>query len=288
MEQLKKVRQVLLYTLILNIAVASTKIFYGYSIDSVSMLSDGFHSLLDGTSNVIGLIGVWIASQPADDDHPYGHRKYETLATIAIAVLILAAGIGILREAYSRMQEATDIRVSVMSFVVMGITLAVNIWVMRYESRKGRELKSEFLLADALHTRTDIYISISVIVSLIAAKAGYPAVDIMAAGVITLFIAGMGIQILKSATVVLTDAVRIAPEKVRMIALGIEGVKDCHGIRTRGKDDFINLDLHIQVDPELKVGEAHEKAHAVERAIKEKLPSVKDVVIHVEPFKDRG
>jgi len=288
MSRLKKVRRVLLYTLFLNVFVAVAKIFYGYAIDSISMRSDGFHSFFDGTSNVVGLVGIWVASQPPDEGHPYGHRKFETLSTIAIATMIFAAGTEILREAYLRLSVPHDIEVSVMSFTVMAVTLAVNIAVMMYETRKGRELKSDFLTADAMHTQTDIYISSSVVISLIAAKAGYPIVDIIAAFVITLFIAKMGFSILKSATHVLADAACINPDDIESVVKNIHGVRDCHGIRTRGNRDFVNVDLHVLVDPDAKIQEAHAIAHTVEDAIKKEFRSVVDVVIHVEPYKKRN
>ncbi len=284
MTRLRKVRQVLIYTLILNVSVAIAKIFYGYSIDSLSMVSDGFHSFFDGTSNIIGLIGIWIAAQPPDENHPYGHRKFETLSTIAIAVLIFAAGAEILRETYSRINAPGTIEVTPLSFVVMGITLLVNIWVMTYEAKKGRELKSDFLIADSMHTKTDIYISLSVVLSLIAAKLGYTSIDIIAAFVIVAFIAKMGYEILKTATDVLTDTARLRQDEICNIALKIKGVQGCHGIRTRGNDDFVNIDLHILVDPEIRIKDAHEIAHTVEEAIKTQFPSVVDIVTHVEPF----
>lgn len=284
MQRLKKVRQVLLYTLFLNIAVALAKIIYGHAIGSVSMFSDGIHSLADGTSNIIGLIGIWVASQPPDESHPYGHRKFETLSTIAIAVLIFGAGMEILRKSYHRLQHPLDIEVTSLSFLIMGITLAVNTGVMLYEAKKGRELKSDFLIADSMHTRTDIFISISVVISLIAAKIGYPVIDALAALVITVFIARMGFSILKSATDVLTDAACIDSDEIKELACKIDGVHECHEIRTRGRKDYVNIDLHILVDPEAKAKDAHDIAHFVEEAIKEKFPSVIDVVIHVEPY----
>ncbi len=288
MTRLKKVRQVLLYTLLLNIIVATAKIIYGYMIESISMLSDGFHSFFDGTSNIIGLAGIWIASQPPDENHPYGHRKFETLSTIAIAVLIFGAGIEILREAYFRIKSPHDIDVTSLSFVIMAVTLFVNIGVMTYETKKGRELKSDFLLADAMHTKTDIFISLSVVISLIAAKIGYPTVDIITALVITFFIAKMGLSILKSATAVLTDAACINPGEIKQVVINIDGVKDCHEIRTRGNEDFVNIDLHVQVDPETKTLDAHDVAHTVEEAIKKEFPSIRDVIIHIEPYQKKA
>ncbi len=265
--------------------VASAKIAYGYITDSISMLSDGFHSFFDGTSNVIGLTGIWIASHPPDKTHPYGHKKFETLSTIAIAVLIFIAGFEIVKKAYKGLALPHSIEVTTLSFIIMFITLSINIWVMAYETKKGRELQSDFLLADAMHTKTDIFISVSVIISLIAAKTGYPLIDVIAAIFIVFFISRMGFNILKSAADVLTDAACINPAEIRKIINKVEGIKGCHEIRSRGKEGAVNLDLHILVAPEVKTEDAHELAHKVEGAIKRELPSVIDVVIHIEPYK---
>lgn len=284
MARLKKVRQVLLYTLFLNVAVAAAKIIYGHAIGSISMLSDGIHSSADGTSNIIGLIGIWIASQPPDESHPYGHRKFETLATIGIAVLIFGAGTEILRKSWDRLQNPSSIEVTYMSFVVMAMTLMVNIGVMLYEAKKGRELNSDFLIADSMHTKTDIFISISVVISLVAAKIGYPVIDVAAAIVITVFIIRMGYSILKSAASVLTDESRINPEEIRRLANTVEGVEECHEIRTRGNHDNVCIDLHCLVDPEIPTRDAHRVAHAVEEVIRKQFPTVVDVVVHIEPY----
>lgn len=287
MARLEKVRRVLLYTLFLNITVAVAKIIYGNIINSISMLSDGFHSLSDGASNIIGLIGIWIASQPPDESHPYGHRKFETLSTIAIAVLILFAGYEIFKKAYLGLKVSHIVEVTPASFIVIAITLMVNIGVTIYERRKGAELKSDFLLADAVHTNTDIFVSLSVVISLLAAKAGYPVVDVAAAIVISFFILKMGFGILKSAADVLTDAVRISPGEIKGIVKHIEGVKDCHEIRTRGREDAVYLDLHVLVGPGVDTLKAHDLAHSVEEAVKKKFPSVVDVVVHIEPCNDK-
>ncbi|MEK7308528.1 MAG: cation diffusion facilitator family transporter [Nitrospirota bacterium] len=284
MMQHQQVRNVLFYTLALNLLVAASKIIYGYKTNSISMFSDGLHSLFDGTSNIIGLIGIWIASQPPDETHPYGHRKFETLSTIAIAVLIFIAGIEILKKAYHGFTEHHNIEVTSISFVIMAITLLINIGVMTYERKKGRELKSDFLLADAMHTKTDIFVSLSVIVSLIAAKLGYPRIDIIASVVIAVFIAKIGFSILKSAANVLTDAACINPDEIKAVVNKTEGIRDCHEIRTRGKEGAVLIDLHIIVDAHVTTKKSHELAHSVENTIKENFPSVVDVVVHIEPY----
>jgi cation diffusion facilitator family transporter len=284
MGRLQKVQRVLYYTLILNMIVAGAKILYGYMTNSVSMLSDGVHSFLDGTSNVIGLVGVWVASHPPDESHPYGHRKFETISTIAIAVLIFLAGIEILKKAYHSLTSPHEVEVTSISFIIMLVTLSINTGVMIYETRKGKELKSDFLLADAVHTKTDIFVSLSVIVSLLAAAAGFPFIDTAVSLFIAFMIAKMGYGILRSATDVLTDAAQINPAEIEDVACRLDGIKACHGIRTRGKEGAVNVDLHIQVDPDMKTGKAHELSHSVETVIKEAFPSVIDVVVHIEPY----
>lgn len=289
--ELNKVRRVLYYTLILNVAVAIAKTLYGYSTGSISMLSDGMHSFFDGSSNVIGLIGLWVASRPPDEDHPYGHRKFETLSTMVIALLIFLAGIEILKKAYHGFTSPHEITVTSISFVIMGATILINTAVMMYETKKGRELKSDFLLADAMHTKTDIYVSLSVIVSLIAAMNGYPLIDVVVSVIIVFLIAKTGFRILKHATDVLTDATCISPQEIKDIVCKINGIHGCHGIRTRGKEGAVNVDLHLLVDHEVRIEDAHNLAHIVEDTIKSEFPSVIDVIIHTEPYqkwRDKG
>jgi cation diffusion facilitator family transporter len=286
MNRLHKVQHVLYLTLILNIIVAGAKMLYGYMTNSLSMLSDGIHSFFDGASNVIGLIGVRVASHPPDENHPYGHRKFETMSTIAIVVLIFIAGIEILKKAYHSLTAQHEVEVTGISFSIMLVTLTINTGVMIYERRKGKELKSDFLLADAIHTKTDIYVSLSVIVSLIAVAAGFPVIDTVVSLFIAFMIAKMGYGILKSAADVLTDAAQIDPSEIEKVACGLEGIKACHGIRTRGKEGAVHVDLHILVAPEMKTGDAHELAHSVEAAIMKAFPSVIDVVLHIEPYRN--
>lgn len=291
MTEYRGVRRVLLYTLCLNIIVSLTKIIYGYRIESISMVSDGMHSFFDGISNVIGLIGIWLASKPPDEDHQYGHKKYETLSTAVIALLILMAGVEILKKAYIGLKTHHVIDVTPFSFLVMGITVVINMTVMSYETKKGRELGSDILMADALHTRTDIFISLSVIISLVAAKIGYPVIDVVVAAIIALLIVKMGFGILRPAADILTDRAQLTSGEIREIVCNIEGIKGCHGIRTRGKEGAVNVDLHLLVDPEISTEQAHDLTHLVEDTIKREFASVVDVVIHTEPYqrgKDKG
>jgi cation diffusion facilitator family transporter len=277
------VRRVLIVTLILNAAVALAKVVYGYVTNSVAMTSDGFHSFFDGVSNVVGLIGIWIAAHPPDAEHPYGHKKYETLFTIIIAVMIFATCFQILKKVYSSFLQEGAVVVTEASFIIMFLTLCVNIFVMLYESKKGKQLGSDFLTADAMHTKSDIFVSLAVVVSLILTKAGYPRADTIVGIIITFFIARIGYGILKDASRVLVDTTRLGTSEIESVVNSIDGVRGCHDIRTRGSSNAVYLDLHVLVDRNLSIEKAHGIADRIEESIKKEFPAVVDIVVHVEP-----
>lgn len=277
------VRKVLIITLILNAGVAIAKIIYGYLTNSIAMTSDGLHSLFDGVSNVIGLAGIWIASRPPDKEHPYGHRKYETLFTIIISVMIFATCFQIIRKVYLSFFDDHAVMVTATSFLVMFTTIGINIFVMLYESKKGRQLRSDFLIADAMHTKSDILASVSVIAGLLLTRLGFLYADAVAGLVITLFIARIGFAILKNASNILVDTVCIDKDAVKAAVDSITGVKGSHDIRSRGTVNAVYLDLHILVENNMPVEKAHGIADSIEEEIKRKFPMVVDVVVHVEP-----
>jgi cation diffusion facilitator family transporter len=279
----EQVRKVLIYTLILNLIVALAKVLYGFISNSVAMMSDGFHSIFDGASNVVGLIGIWIASRPPDEDHPYGHRKYETLFTILIAVMLFTTCLEILKKVYHAFREEHITVVTQTSFIIMLFTIGVNIFVMIYEKRKGKQLGSEFLVADARHTQSDVLVSLTVIASLFFTKMGYRYADIIVGIIITFFIARIGYEILKDASNVLVDTACIDHAAIRKLVNDIEGVRGCHDIRSRGSVNAVYLDLHMLVDRNMSTENAHCIADSIEETIKEQFPSVADVIVHVEP-----
>lgn len=282
-----EIRRTLIVILALNWAVAIAKILYGLISRFNSMTADGFHSLSDGTSNIIGLIGIYIAFQPKDKNHPYGHRKYETLFTIIIGVMIFATCLQILKQVYHSLVEYHDTQVTSISFAIMLITMAVNIFVTIYERKRGVELKSDFLVADAMHTKSDILASFGVITSLVITKSGFRiaglSADTIAGIVIAVLIAKMGYEILKKASDALVDTICIDTTALEAVISSVTGVKGCHEIRTRGTEHSIYLDLHILVDPKMPIEKAHEIADAVEEKIKANFAAVIDIIVHVEP-----
>lgn len=279
-----QIKRVLIIVLLLNWAVALAKIIYGLFSRCASITADGFHSLADGSSNIIGLIGISIASQPTDRDHPYGHRKYETFCSLGIAALLLLVAFNLLREGISRLFHPVIPQIDIRAFWIMIITLLVNALVMRYEHRKGRSLQSDILVADSMHTKADIFTSLSVIVAIIGISLGYPIIDPIVTIIISLLIARACYEIVKESSKVLCDTAAIMDVKrIVDIVMGINGVKNCHKIRTRGRPDDIYVDLHVQVSPDMHMDQAHEISYTIEDAIKKGIPEITDVVVHMEP-----
>lgn len=279
----KQVRNVLAGILILNILVALAKLIFGKITNTSSMIADGYHSFSDGSSNVVGLIGIWIAARPADENHPYGHQKFETLSTIVISLLLFFVSYNILSDAYYRFKNPITPDINIYSFIVMIATLGVNLWVTTYEAKKGRELKSSILLSDAMHTRSDIYVSISVIVSLIAIRLGFVIIDTIIAGIIAILIIKAGLGILIPGINILSDASMIDSDNIYDLVIKVPQVQYCHKIRTRGKENYIMVDLHVGLDKTFTLEYSHKLAHEIEDMLKEKLEGVKEVIVHVEP-----
>ena len=282
------IRRTLIIVLILNWAVALAKIIYGLLSHCGSMTADGFHSLSDGASNIIGIVGIHFACQPKDKDHPYGHKKYETLFSLIIAALLFILAFNLAREGIEHIRRPVTPRIDAVSFMIMIFTTLVNLGVVYYERRKGKDLKSDILISDSMHTTADIFTSLSVIISLVVIKMGFPIIDPIATILISLFIAYAGYNILKNSSSILCDTAAILDEKkIKGIVLGVNGVIAAHKIRSRGRPDDIHIDLHVQVDAAMHIDRAHKVSYAIEEAIKKNIPEITDVVIHMEP-KEKG
>ena len=282
--RMRSIRRVLWIVLVLNLAVAAAKYVYGAVTGSASMQADGIHSVFDSAGNVVGLVGIALASRPADEGHPYGHAKFETYASLVIGVLLLLAAFEVGSSAVAKLASGSyTAEVTPLSFVVMVGTLAVNLGVTTYERRCAKRLKSEVLAADANHTLSDALVSVGVIVGLAAVALGFPMADPVMALVVTLAILATAWDVFKHALATLSDRARIPEEDVRAAALAVPGVRDAHRIRTRGTEGEVYADLHVLVAPEMTVKNAHGLSERVERAVEERFPNVAEALVHIEP-----
>jgi len=277
------VRRILMIIFVLNILTALAKGIYGLYTDTLSMSADGLHSFFDSTANIIGLVGISLAARPPDRDHPYGHAKYESFAAMGIAILLFAGCLQLIVSAVGRLQSGGSPNVTGLSFVVMALTLIINVGVSSYEYILGRRLKSSILVADSLHTRSDVFASLGVILGLFAVRVGYPLADPIIALFICALIIHTGLEIIRESSTALLDRAVIDEQVIVNLARSVEGVCNCHAVRTRGMAEEIYVDLHIEVDASLSMELAHEVGVDVERAIKGRIPEVRDVVVHLEP-----
>ncbi len=283
MDRYSAVSRVLLRVLFLNLAVASAKIVLGAATGAVSVLTDGFHSLTDGGSNLVALVALRVARQPPDTEHPYGHRKFETMASVGILVFLLLVVVQVLWAAFDRLRTPVEPVVDTISFLVMGVTLLINVAVVIYERRAGRRLSSEVLIADSHHTQSDIFTSLTVIAALVGVTLGFPLLDPVAAVIVAGFIGYACWAIFQETTRILADQIVMAEGDIRDVVSEVPEVLGCHHIRSRGAADHVFLDMHVWLDPAMRLDEAHRISHVVKDRIMTRYPQVKDAIIHIEP-----
>ncbi len=285
MDTFRAIRRVLWITMGLNLLATGAKLVMGYLTGSLSLVADGFDSAFDAASNVVGLVGIYLAARPADESHPYGHHKVETLTALGVSALLFLTTWELVKSAVERLRNPALIQaeVTVWSFAALVFSILVHTAVVWYEMREGRRLHSDFLVADARHTRADIWVSLSVIGGLVAVRLGAPVADPILALVVALFIAKIGIDIVRETSPTLMDRAMLPPALVERIALEVPGVHSCHHVRSRGHDRAVYADLHLHVDPEMSVEQAHAIAHEVQTRLRACRPGLEDVTIHLEP-----
>ena len=277
------VRRVLWITLVLNAAVSLAKLLVGHLTGSLAMVADGYHSLLDGANNVMGLFVASWAHRPPDADHHYGHRKFESIATIGLGLLLLTMAYEVLVQALGRFAAPQLPRIGLLNWLVMGVTLAANVFTSWFESREGRRLSSEFLLADAAHTRSDVYVTLGVVASFAGARAGVLWMDGVVAIAIGVFIGVLAAGILARAFDVLSDRTPIPVEAIETVVRKVPGVRSVPAVRARGGPGAAYVDLVAELDGELTLRQAHAVADRIEAAVRMAHPAVVDVVVHLEP-----
>jgi cation diffusion facilitator family transporter len=251
---------------------------------SLSLGTDSLHSILDASANVLALLGLHWSAAPADARHPYGRRKIEILAALGIGVLIVIGMFELATAAvHSLLGHAAPPTIGNAGFAVVLATIGVNFFVTRYEGRKARELGSALLRADARHTQSDLYASAAVLTSFVAVRAGLAWADGVAALVLVALVSHVAWDVFRENVPILIDRAVLDPAGVIAVARELPGVGDIHRVRSRGVRHAVELDLHLQVAPDMTVRDAHALARRIEAQLRVKFPEVSDVTIHVEP-----
>ena len=280
----KEIKKVLLKTLLLNWLVAFAKIFIGFSTGTLSILADGLHSLFDGVTNLIGILGIKLAEKPADKDHPYGHQKYEAIASMVILFFLIITAYEISKNIIDRLLHPSAVDVDWFALGVLASCLIVDYFVARYEYRKGKELKSVILKADSSHTKSHYITTGAVIFGALLMKLGVPPIiDPIVAVFVVIFVFKLGYEIFKETTAVLSDKAFVDEKIIKEIIEETCGIGSCHDVRTRGDEGHIFMDLHVILDGNIPLSEAHKICDKLEERIKAEIPEIKDITVHPEP-----
>jgi len=285
----ERIRRVLFGVLFLNLTIVGIKVMLWVWTGALSVAAEAAHSGLDALNNGIALLFARVALQGPDEDHPYGHQKFETLGALVVVGLLSITVFELVKGAAQRLlaTEAFPIETPPEAFVLLALTAIVGIGIFRYETRVGHELGSELLLADAAHTRADVLGTAAVFAGLLAVRAGYPAADPLVTLCVAGFIAWSGWGIVRRSVPLLVDERAVEAREIHRIADGVGGVFRAHAIRSRGRPGHIYVELTITVSPGLDVAGAHEIADEVERRVA-RILGARDVVVHVEPEEGGG
>ncbi len=278
------VRRALLFVLVLNALAAALKVWVGARTGALTVLGAALESGLDMLSNSVAILAVSVAARAPDDDHPYGHEKFETLGTLGIVAFLAITCFELMRQSLQEMtgQHGAPTATVVDVAILVG-SLGVNAFVVLYERRRGRTLGSPLLLADAAHTASDILVTALAIASLALSHLGYVRADALLGMLVALIIAWNGYQILRDTIPILVDARAVEADRLASIVRTIPGVIGVRSARSRRTaSGHLFAEVTILVDGATSVSDAHDFTDEVERAIARELGTA-EAIVHVEP-----
>jgi cation diffusion facilitator family transporter len=279
------IQRTLAFILVLNLAVVGVKFVVALRTGSLTVIGATLESALDAMNNVLAMIVVAMAARGPDDDHPYGHDKFETMGALAIVGFLSISCFELIRGAVARLLSPAALGVPDRAeLVLLGVAGLVNIVVVTHERRRGKALQSPLLLADSAHTMGDLFVTALAIASLAAARAGLVWADPVLAILVALLIAWSGWQILRATVPVLVDARGADADRIRAAALSVAGVAAAPTVRSRtNSSGLVFAEVTIAVGGAVTVARAHDVADAVERSVRAALGGLADVVVHIEP-----
>ncbi|NUO40307.1 MAG: cation transporter [Gemmatimonadaceae bacterium] len=280
----ERVRRALLFVLFLNALSVALKIGVGARTGALTVLGAALESGLDMLSNAVGIFAISVAARAPDDDHPYGHEKFETLGTLGIVAFLAITCFELLRRSIEELNGVHAApTAALLDVVLLVLSLGVNAFVVGYERRRGRALGSDLLLADAAHTASDVLVTALAIASLVLSHLGYLRADALLGMVVALIIAWSGYQILRGSIPILVDARAVDAGRLASIVATIPGVVGVRAARSRRTaSGRLFAEVTILVDGSTSVSAAHDFTDEVERAIARELGTA-EAIVHVEP-----
>ena len=284
------VKRVTITGAIVNCLLAASQVTFGIIGQSQALLADGFHTLSDLLSDFVVLFAIKQSSLAADENHPYGHGRIETLATVLLGFLLAAAGLGIGFRGINSIIESRQVNPELITLFFAALAIFAKEFLYHYTIRAAKRIHSSLLESNAWHHRSDALSSIVVLVGISSQLLGIPYMDALAAIVVAILIIVMGFRLAKKAFAELIDT-SLDNEligKVKTLIESSESVLEIHSLRSRSMGGLGYVDAEIRVNPRLSVSEAHHIAFSLEQAIKASFPQIIDVSIHVDPLTESG
>lgn len=274
-----------------NILQTAIKLTFGILGQSAALIADGIHSLSDLLSDLLVIIAVRFGSREADGDHPYGHRRFETIATVILGVSLICIGAAIILHVLERVHHPETLPTpEVNTLGIALVSILLNEWLYHYTKRIAKKTRSKLLMANAWHQRSDALSSLVVLCGIIGVLQGYPFADAIAAAVVALMVAKIGLNLVFDSIKELVDTSLPSSlvAEIRKVILAVEGVQGIHLLRTRRMGEDAYIDAHIVVDPRITVSEGHCIGDAVRDVLISSFDDVLDVLVHVDPEDDQG
>jgi cation diffusion facilitator family transporter len=278
------IARIMTAVLALNLAAALVKFVIALLANSAVLRGDAYFSAMDALVDLVLLIMLRLSRRPPDENHPYGHAKFEAVAVATVAVMIFAMLQDLASDAWHRLRDGHVPSFEPIYFYALLLTLLLSLLLAVYQLRVAGRLSSPALRADGMFTLSGCALTLLSIGSLLGGRAGLAWPDAFGALAACGMILWAGWQVASEALHALLDTVRLDPAEVEAVVRAVPGVGGCHQIRSRGLTDHVHMDLHIQVDPLISVRDGHSVAHAVEDAIIARFPAVQEVAVHVEPL----
>lgn len=278
-------QRALTLALIGNLTSATLKVIFGLLANSIAMVADAVHSILDSSSSILGIYGNRVASRPPDREHPYGYGKFEYVVALGITLFLFLSFFTLLSEAIQRLLGQVIPNLTLFTFMAIIVSMGISLTITSYERKVGKKTRSPILMTDAAHTLTDVFSSVVVIVGFVAIRLGFGYADSLAAIVVCSLMGYIGISLFRENAAVLMDR-GISQEvlsKVKDIAQQIGRDIDCHSIRGRTIGAQIYLDMHVTFKKGTSIEKAHRITEKIERRLREEVKGVREAVIHVEP-----
>ena len=288
-QRYREVRKVTLVGSAVDFVLGVAKIVIGWIANSQALIADGIHSLSDLLTGFIVLYAAKHSHKSADEVHPYGYGRIETLATVSLGIVLTGVAIGISYEAIKRLNDpAVAMDFTLLALLIALLSVISKEWIYRYTMSAAQRLRSDLLMASAWHSRSDAFSSIVVLIGISGVMLGYPYLDAVAAVAVAAMIAKIGFGLVRSSALELID-VALDPEKISAIRQhihAVHGVRSIHTLRTRKSAGSAFVDVHIQVDPRLSVSEGHQIGDSVRRRLLQHVEEVTDVTVHIDPEND--